>query len=280
MFITESENLACLCQRVARDTPGIFDGVSFEMSQSLVAPAAIMSEYIHRDKKVFSKDKLDVLLVGAELFDAAFSGSYYQLIPKLLNRSDMQVNITMVCPTLVKLPFELNPNTWISRAKKAKIHECNLGAFCEENDIEGFDIAFIFHPGFEAHWSEWVFDQPSKSADDENGIMQLLDSVSTIVSCSYDQHEYEIDRAILMELGIGISSPYKSKFSVDIGKGETPVPVVWGNTIWKFNGSFNPELGLVDFEKISQLRTEYDGITEDQLISSLHSVKAKQKGRF
>jgi hypothetical protein len=263
-MINNSTNIRYLARALKKTNPKILDNIPSQLAQAAIAPAAVISEYLIKSNFDFSSD-LHIALIGCEMWDAMYGGAYYQLIPLLVGRPNLKIKLTFIGKNFLYEHYNTQPNKWIKdNLGNWDVNKCSLGEFCEKNDLSDFDLAVMFHPGFESTWQEWFLDQPDKHINTPNGLMNLLDAGIPVIASSYDKVEAEVDKRILLEIGMGVSDSYPSKFSADLGP-DCPIPVIWGNEIWTFNGSYNPDLEQVDFDKIATIHTEYD-LSEDEMM--------------
>lgn len=256
-MINDSTNIRYLARALKKTNPKILDNIPSQLAQAAIAPAAVISEYLIKSNFDFSSD-LHIALIGSEMWDAMYGGAYYQLIPLLVGRPDLKIKLTFIGMNFQSEAYNEKPNKWVKENfGNWSVNKCSLGDFCETNDLSDFDLAALFHPGFEATWREWFFDQADQQIDTPNGLMELLETGIPVIASSYDKVEAEVDKQILYEMGMGVSDSYPSKFSADLGP-DCPIPVIWGNEIWVFSGSYNPDLEQVNFDKISTIHTKYD----------------------
>ena len=144
---------------------------------------------------LLNNKKIRIAILGVDYVDSGLDGRLYSLLPWLLGKPNLEIEIELIGPELETK----------SRAKAldkfglpiAGIHKMTCGKLWAERKDHDFDLLFIFHPGLESHVDEWMH---------PNELPLILASGIPLVVFSYDLDEAERDAAILIAYGATISA--------------------------------------------------------------------------
>jgi len=186
----------------------------------LAAPAALAYWIAQREPQLVARERLRLLVIGAETVDAADQGRWYALLPRLLGTA-AQVETTLVGESL-DLAFA-SAAAARAPARPAVLARAELAAFLQRQPPEAFDIAAVFHPGLQKNRG-WL-----ASA----GFARILASGVPLVASSYEQEEAQVDAWVLEAHGYATAGePLANPFSLDLSHDRTRVE--WGRALWKF----------------------------------------------
>lgn len=153
---------------------------------------------VTQDASIFKRNEiLRIAVLGAESGDTGLDGRLYSLLPWLLGKPNIQVEIELVGPSL-KIKSRAKAIDAIG-LPAAKLYKTTCGNWWKERKRRGQlpDLLIAFHPGLEGHTSEWM-------APDE--LPQILASGIPLVIFSYDLDEAERDAEILTSCGARIAT--------------------------------------------------------------------------
>lgn len=142
--------------------------------------------------------KLHLALLGAEKLDHGIEGRVYQLLPSLLGRPDLSIELEIVGPQF----RHANPR----RSRKSvnlpagRVYRMSCGEWLKARPAKTPlpQVTFLFHPGFENHAREWL-----KASE----LPQLLRTGTTVIVFAYDEDEAERDAFVLKAHGAQVTEP-------------------------------------------------------------------------
>jgi hypothetical protein len=205
----------------------------------LAAPAAIARWIALRAPALGTKPTLSLLVVGAETIDAADEGRWYQWLAMLLD-AKQRVAVTLVGPEL-DIAF-VSAARAHAPAVVARSCRMTLDDFLARENAGEFDLAVIFHPGFQKHRS-WL---------GSSGLASLVRAGVEVIASSFEADEYEMDRWVLEAYGYGVDEPLINPFFLELGDEHTTVR--WGRALWAIQSAPRPDY-RVDEARLAALDT-------------------------
>jgi hypothetical protein len=212
----------------------------------MVAPVAIARWIAERAPALARTPRpLTILVVGAEKLDAVDQGRWYQLLPALLG-ARIDVRVTLVGDCLdegVRSPLHAAaPHT------PARLHTGTLADFLATAALQGIDLVFLFHPGFQKHRG-WLTD---------SSLARLVAAGVPTVAAAYGLDESEVDRWVAECYGYATQrAPVVNPFYLDLSDAHSQVH--WARALWQFQAQaprpdFRPDQVRLDqLERLSRM---------------------------
>jgi hypothetical protein len=220
----------------------------------LAAPIAVARWLGDSGPHLKERSTFKLLVIGAEKFDAVDRGGWYQVIGALLGQS-LVTRVTLLGDRLNQ-QF-VSPARAVAPGPEARCYCGTLASFVASEDLAGFDLAFMFHPGFQKHRG-WLTD---------GSLAKLVAARVPVVVSSYEHDESQIDQWVAECHGFSIP-PFtlSNPFYVDLSDpGST---VRWGRALWQL-GERAPAKGEPDHTRLAAL---------DELASMvMHSISIGRK---
>lgn len=160
---------------------------------ALRAPLAIAASLLEYPSLLKERKPLRIAVLGAEIQDAGVDGRLYGLVPHALRKS-LQVEMDLVGPQLMhSLKCSKSADGIFP---PARTHRKTCGSWWSTTRHgKRPDLLFVFHPGLEAHASQWM-----KSSE----LPRVLSSGIPLIVFSYDLDEAHRDAYILESFGAQI----------------------------------------------------------------------------
>jgi hypothetical protein len=166
------------------------------------------------------RQRLRLLVIGAETVDAVDQGRWYAMLPLLLG-TDCEVAVTLVGAELD--PSFASSAAGLAPSQPARCVRSRLGDFLAESRSPGFDLAAIFHPGLGKHRG-WL---------EDGSLARLLAGGVQLVASAYEEDEFEMDRWVVESHGYAVDGdPVINPFFLDLDHAQTRVR--WGRALWGF----------------------------------------------
>jgi hypothetical protein len=186
----------------------------------LAAPAALALWIARRMPQLLFRQRLRLLVIGAETVDAVDQGRWYAMLPLLLG-TDCEAAVTLVGAELDS-SFASSAEG-LAPPQPARCVRSRLGDFLGESRSPGFDLAVIFHPGLGKHRG-WLEDA---------SLARLLAGGVQLVASAYEEDEFEMDRWVVESYGYAVDGdPVINPFFLDLDHAQTRVR--WGRALWGF----------------------------------------------
>lgn len=218
-----------------------------DLVRCFVSPVTLAYGILQLAPELTAKQKLNVLIAGAEALDAWDRGAWYQALGWLLGNSTLEVNVVLVGNELGtldgkpipadSLAHAFTPRTW----RQAVWHKGSVKSyFAGYPNHPDFDVVFMPNPGFSAH-TEWF-------ADDTMEV--LSSSGALLLATAFEDTEVPDDEWIANLFGFGREEDWlKNPFSLE--SWFTNVPGYeklieradgndWGAILWKIS-KVNPK---------------------------------------
>ncbi len=185
----------------------------------LAAPAAVARGIAVFAPELAGREKLSILVIGAESTDAVDQGRWYQTIGAMLG-SKMRPVVTLVGSELDTL-FQ-SSLTDVAPAVAANCVRTHLAEFLAARPSVNFDIAVMFQPGFQKYRG-WL---------EDSGLARLLTGGMLLMGASYSTDEYEMERWVLECHGYGASQTCAhNPFYLELGDAQSSIH--WGGELWQ-----------------------------------------------
>jgi hypothetical protein len=209
----------------------------------LAAPATVARFIATQHPELAARSVLRILVVGAELFDAAHEARWYQAIPAMLGTST-RVHVVAVGLQINHLSDSIPPS--LSRLEPGVLLKTDVGGLCMSNPniSNNFDMIAMFQPGLESHHETWV---------GTGDLRRLLESGLPVMVTSYEHLEAEMDNVILQAYG------YRRKGEIHTNpfcmKDRSGTNTRWGSHVWTIENHIpSPEIEQVYHpEKLEQV---------------------------
>jgi hypothetical protein len=171
----------------------------------LIAPIAAAWAIAQRPALLAGAAPLRIAILGASDLDSGIDGRLYGLIPWLLGQPERAIEVELVGPELEVYPAQPRGSS-AHQLPPAARYPVNCGQWWAQRPAGAApDILFIFHPGFEAHVTEWF---------EAGQLPTLLATGIPIVAFSFDADEAERDRALLGAFGVETRADAPCPFAV------------------------------------------------------------------
>ena len=226
----------------ARPGFAVLAGIEPSLARAvLAAPAAIALWIARRMPHLSGRQRLKVLVIGAETVDAVDEGRWYGALPALLG-SGAGADVTLAGAELD--PSFASPARALAPAQPARCVRARLAEFLAEEGSVEFDLAVMFHPGLGRHRG-WLSD---------GSFTRLISEGVQLVASAYEEDEAEMDGWVAESYGYGVAGdPVLSPFFLDLDHERTSVR--WGRALWGFSARV-PATGQVpDGERLAALDT-------------------------
>lgn len=222
-----------------------------EHKLALWAPVTLARWIATEQPELLDRPALRILVVGAETVDAVDDGMWYAALPALLGRPEMNVSVELVGKTYGEVSPELKPFLGETPPRTrfagklpnpSRSHKQTISAYLKSNASDGFNLAVMFHPGFDSNFEEWFSD---------DGLHRLARSVPIFVAALHAD-EYITDRLVLEAYGFGdIGAPVVNPFTV-----QTDNEAAWfAHTLWRFPTKVPAEARIHDERAHARMET-------------------------
>ena len=205
--------------------------------RALLAPTATARAITTLAPELMQRERLKILIAGAEFQDTTDDGQWYQLIPWLIGRRAMNVDVTLVGlqiddPEDIPLSevdrFKVRPGLF----KPAEKYSQHFSDFLDANDGH-YDLICFFNPGFGGH-PEWY----------QGDVLRRLMRVGDIVlGSSFGPTEVPDDMFManlfgIEQIGNTIENPFSLRSAPGITKiGQSIADMMgdtdWGQALWR-----------------------------------------------
>jgi hypothetical protein len=214
-----------------------------EQKLVLAAPLAISTFILHYTPQLCNLEKINILVIGAEWFDALDNGRWYQLISDFCG-SSFKVEATLVGPDLfeeidrkTRLNFMVRADYPEAVITKSRLVDANL-------DISSFDLFVFFHPGIERHQREWM----------EGALPLIVKTGKPIMATSFHLDEYATEVKYLEAYGYAVEGePLENPFFLQ-HHGDINGVSLWGHVLYKIAPVLPPSNHIVDTVALDNLK--------------------------
>ena len=209
---------------------------------ALAAPVAIARWIAEQKPELAKRSSLNLVIAGAEFFDAINCGAWYGTLPWLLGNTSMRIDVAMVGHEILP-EHQLECFQTPRSVRRHPVFRGSLGHYVRSEVSKPIDLVVMFHPGFESHLREWMY---------EDGV--LVDLISTgvpVVGASYAIDEYEMDRTLAECAGLALSEPIINPFFIDLneeGGGKDSFVAHFGEVLWSFDPKHSDLAPLEEFD--------------------------------
>jgi len=188
----------------------------------LAAPLAIATFILRYVPRLCNHGKINILVIGAEWFDALDNGRWYQLISDLCG-SSFKVEATLVGPDVfmendrqTRLSSMVNSRYPEAVIIKARVEDATI-------DLSAFDLFVFFQPGMECHQREWM----------EGALPRIVKTGKPIMATSFNRDEYAMDVKYLEAHGYAVEGePLENPFFIQ-HHGVVNGVSQWGRVLYK-----------------------------------------------
>ena len=234
------------------------------MRTVLAPPVAIARWIASRQPELAGKKQLRILVVGAQQYDAFDRGRWYGLLPALLG-TDLQVSTTLIGPKLSTSMTTLTAKFLPKEFPRATTQQSTLGEYLKSHSVNEFDIACIFHPGFEHYHEAWFKD---------DSLAELILTNIPLIATSYGEGEFQRDRYMLDIYGYKIfGEPMLNPFHQNFKKAiQGILDVKWGYVIWQFENRVPGPEHVVEEERIKGVVVLSQAIVQSAALGISHST--------
>ena len=150
----------------------------------LAAPSAISAFILRYAPQICNLEKINILVIGAEMFDAVDNGRWYQLISDFCS-SSCKVDATLVGPDVftesqrqTRLNFMVSTRYPEAVIIKSRLEDAQI-------DLSSFDLFVFFQPGIARHQHERM----------EGTLPLIVKTGKPIMATSFNWDEYAMDFA-------------------------------------------------------------------------------------
>jgi hypothetical protein len=223
-----------------------------EQKLVLAAPLAISTFILHYTPQLCNLEKINILVIGAEWFDALDNGRWYQLIPDFCD-SSFKVEATLVGPDLFE---EIDRHTRLNFMVMADYPEAVIiksGLVDANLDMSSFDLFVFFHPRIECHKREWM----------EGTLPLIVKTGKPIMTTSFHLDEYETEVKYLEAFGYDVEGePLENPFFLQ-HHGDINGVSLWGHVLYKIAPVLPTSGHIVDtaaLDKLNRGRRRFRGV--------------------
>lgn len=205
----------------------------------LAAPVAVAYWLAQRMPELLDRSRIDALVIGAEKLDAVDGGRWYQLVPRLLGR-DSEIRMTLVGDRLAR-EFR-SPAAFHAPRAPADGYCGTLASFLSQAELGRYDIAILFHPGFQKH-RPWL---------EDGSLARLVAAGVPLVVSSYEEDESEIEQWVVAAHGFAAPGAVTlNPFYLDFS--ERGAVARWGRALWPIGGEAPGAGQAIDVERLAAL---------------------------
>jgi hypothetical protein len=188
----------------------------------LAAPLAISSFILRYTPQLCDLEKINILVIGAEWYDAMDNGCWYQLISDFCG-SSFKVEATLVGPDIF---MENDRKTRLSSMVRNGYPEAVIIKSRLEDakiDLSSFDLFVFFQPGIGCHQHEWM----------EGALPRIVKTGKPIMATAFHRDEYAMDVKHLEASGYSVEGePYENPFFLQ-QHGAVDGVLQWGRILYK-----------------------------------------------
>ncbi len=207
-------------------------------SAVLAAPAAIARWIAVYAPQLVIREKLSIIVIGAESTDAPDQGRWYQAVAAMLAFKGA-LEVTLVGAEL-DIAFTSSVSAQAPKLPANSARE-GLAEFLAKHDGARFDLALLFQPGFQKHRG-WLQD---------SGIAHFLASGTLLAGTSYSTDEYQMERWVLECHGYRAGAEsVPNPFFLELGDANSSIQ--WGRVLWQIE-SAPPRNFQIDKEGLAAL---------------------------
>jgi hypothetical protein len=208
----------------------------------LAAPLAISAFILRLAPQLCNLEKINILVIGAEWFDALDNGCWYQLISDFCD-SSFKIEATLVGPDLYE---EIGRQTRLSSMVSARYPEAAIveSRLVDANmDLSPFDLFVFFNPGIERHHSEWM----------KNDLPLIAKTGKPIMATAFHRDEYAMEVKYLEAYGYSVEGePLENPFFLQ-PQGNINGVSQWGHVLYKISPVLPPSDQIVDTVALNNL---------------------------
>lgn len=159
---------------------------------------------------------LHLAILGAEKLDHGIDGRLYGLLPRLLARADLKVEVELVGPEYQVVSKSKSLDRLGLQAATAYRVTCGEWLKSRPSNKPLPDVVFLFHPGLETHARRWL--APGE-------LSQLLRLGKPVIIFAYDDDEAERDAYVLRAHGVQVTEPKACAFGFEERTGIKEAPL-------------------------------------------------------
>lgn len=186
----------------------------------LAAPVAIAFWIASRLPRLADCQRLQILVIGAETVDAVDEGRWYALMPRLLGRQ-CTVEATLLGDQL-DAGFRSDV-AHLAPERPARRVQTNLGGFLRQENMAGYDIAVMFHPGMQKNRA-WL---------EDGSLARIVASGVPLLASAYEEVECEMDQWVIESYGFAAcGETLLNPFFIDLSDARTKIQ--WARALWQF----------------------------------------------
>jgi hypothetical protein len=219
--------------------------------QTVLMPAVALALWIRWFMPdLVTRARAHVLVAGAAEIDGLHEGRWFQIVPYLLGRPQLQLDLTVLYQDVGQRPSR-------DRAGWLRKYVANFGPATESTETLGVwlaknknnpDLVMLFQPGLEHAARRISHDRrsPAYTWLDESELPAALERGVPIGLTAFEQIEFEQERWLLEPYGIKaepltLQNPFVTDAPYDM---ETP-PMGWGSFLWRIapDAQFAPVSG-------------------------------------
>jgi hypothetical protein len=211
--------------RALKDNPKLsFISTAANHVQKLVlaAPLAISTFIFRYTPQLCDLEKVNILVIGAEWFDALDKGRWYQSIADLCD-SSFKVEVTLLGPDVFN---ESDCQTMLSSMVKLRYPEAVIIKSRLEDakiDLSSFDLFVFFQQGIESHQREWM----------KGALPLIMKTGKPIMATSFHRDAYAMDVKHLEANGYSIDGdPFENPLYLQY-QGDISGVSKWGHVLYK-----------------------------------------------
>jgi hypothetical protein len=212
---------ALLAELAGEGQPGFPHHIPRKVAAAvLAAPAAIALWIAARLPRLADRDRLRLLVLGAETVDAVDEGRWYAWLPGMLGRR-CAIEATLLGDQL-ESSFSSDA-AHLAPAQPVRRIQGTLGQFLREEDVSGYDFAVLFHPGMQKNRG-WL---------EDGSLAQIVASGVPLVASAYEEVECEMDQWVVESCGFtALPDVLRNPFFLDLSDGQTTIQ--WARVLWQF----------------------------------------------
>ena len=211
--------------RALKDNPKLsFISTAANHVQKLVlaAPLAISTFIFRYTPQLCDLEKINILVIGAEWFDALDNGRWYQSISDLCD-SSFKVEVTLIGPDVYS---ENDCQTMLSPMVKIRYPEAVIIKSRLEDakiDLSSFDLFVFFQHGIECQQREWM----------KCALPLIVKTGKPIMATSFHRDAYEMDVKHVEAFGYSVEGdPIENPLNLQY-QGDISGVSKWGHILYK-----------------------------------------------
>jgi hypothetical protein len=209
--------------------------------QAVLMPPVTLALWIRRFMpELADRSSVRIVIAGAAELDGMHEGRWFQLVPYLLGRPQLQLDVTILYQNVSQYPAAVSGD-WLrpvsARLDLATESTATLGTWLAKNP-DNPDLLVLFHPGFEYAASGGSHDgiAPACMWLDESELPAALGRGIPVAVTAFEEIEFEQDRWPFDAYGIKAApDTLQNPFVTDKPYAlETP-PMGWGSFLWRID---------------------------------------------